>query len=166
MFVALSAFSTMNRGVVPPRHPQGREDLFRFVDLIDAHLKKRTRFGIERGFPKLVWVHLAKAFIGLDCQIVPTLANDGVDKRRWARDIFWLAVFDCKAGGRAEPRLQVARYAIKSPRLRRAQGVGIDGKARRYAAFQAREKHAAADARRGGPPRSSGGNTASSRLAT
>src|SRR5690606_14565505 len=48
-------------------HQRG-EHLVCFVAMIDAHLQQRARLWIERGFPELFGVHLAKALVALDRQ--------------------------------------------------------------------------------------------------
>ncbi len=63
----MSAFSWMkSRARLDDVAHQRREDLVRFVGVVDLDLQQRTRLRVERGLPELVGIHLAEALVALD----------------------------------------------------------------------------------------------------
>ena len=68
------------------------EDVVGLVDLLDLHLKQRAHVDVQRGFPELSRVHLAKTFIALQRDALARRIGDRFEQLRRTVDCV-LSVF-------------------------------------------------------------------------
>src|ERR1700748_74031 len=65
---------------------EGGENLFSDIRLIDLYLHQRTYGWIERGFPELLRIHFAQAFVALDGKAMTALLHNSIDQRAGTRN--------------------------------------------------------------------------------
>src|SRR6185437_3827325 len=119
------------------------EDVVGLVDLLDLHLQQRASFGVERGFPELLRVHLAQAFVALQVESLAAGLGHGLEQVDGPVD----GRFRFLAAEQAGPGiglLQPRRIFVELARVDRAEQGVIEDRGILHAAHGALEQEALA----------------------